>query len=96
MSKHYQDIVDEVFCENYPHRTLRTVFDPFSSEWTETNMDKKVEILKKIVESGKTTVPDLIDDYCDYYTNELANKKHVVSSIEGALATIIQHLLCKK
>lgn len=49
MKEHYQDIVDEVFGSMYKHRTLRTLFDPNSSEWDETTVEKKLEILKKII-----------------------------------------------
>jgi hypothetical protein len=35
MKEHYQDVVDEVFGFMYRHRTLRTLFDPCSSEWEE-------------------------------------------------------------
>ena len=48
--KHYQEIVDEIFGSLYKHRTLRTLFDPNSSEWNETTIEKKLEILKKILE----------------------------------------------
>jgi len=59
-------------------------------------MDKKVEILKKIIDSGKISLSELIDGYREFYTYELQNKKHVVSSIEDALTAITQYLLCKK
>ena len=46
MKKHYQEIVDEIFGSLYRHRTLRTLFDPNSSEWSDTTIEKKLEILK--------------------------------------------------
>ena len=50
--KHYTELVDEAVGFNmYIHRTLRTCLDPASHEWTETNLQKKMEILKKVVSS---------------------------------------------
>ncbi len=96
MNKHYQEIVDEIFGRNFKHRTLRTIFDPLSYEWSETNINKKIEILQIILNSQKITLAQLIQGYKDYYTEELENKKHVISSIEDSLIFIIQNLLCKK
>ncbi len=96
MSKHYQEIVDEIFGRTYKHRTLRTIFDPFSSEWAETDMNKKIEILQIILNSRKISLEQLIEGYKDYYTEELENKRHVITSVEDSLIEILQHLLCKK
>lgn len=44
---HLHERMDRIFkAPMWKHRTLRTIFDPFSSEWKETSMDKKVQILK--------------------------------------------------
>ena len=51
MGKHYQEIVDEIFGSYYQHRTLRTLFDPYSHEWNDTTIEKKLIILKKILDS---------------------------------------------
>lgn len=96
MEKHYQEIVDEIFGKNYQHRTLRTVFDPYSNEWSETNINKKTEILQIILTSQKITLAQLIEGYKYYYTEELKNKAHVISSIEDSLICIIQNLICRK
>lgn len=53
MKEHNQDIVDEVLGSMYRHRTLSTLFDSGSSEWKETTIDKKLEILKKLLASNK-------------------------------------------
>lgn len=90
MNKEYQTIIDELFGSYYKHRTLRTVFDPYSHEWTETNIDEKVKILKKILESGKISLNDLILSYKEFYTITLENKKHVVKSIEDSLIILLQ------
>ena len=50
----YQQQLDKIFGKGslWKHRTLRTVFDPFSSEYDNTTIDKKLEILKL----SKTTI----------------------------------------
>ena len=53
MENNYQSLMDEIFGANYKHRTLRTVFDPYSNEWSETNVDEKKSILQKILASKK-------------------------------------------
>lgn len=93
MSKNYQDIVDLAFHKNYPHRSLRTVFDPFSTEWKQTSMEKKIEILFKTMETGDYNLNQLVEQYKDYYLFELENKSHVVKSVEDALIRITEYLL---
>jgi len=53
MENNYQSLMDEIFGANYKHRTLRTVFDPYSNEWSEANVDEKKSILQKILASKK-------------------------------------------
>ena len=60
MKKHYQEIVDEIFGSLYRHRTLRTLFDPNSSEWSDTTIEKKLEILKTILDSKKIDLTQLV------------------------------------
>jgi 2-oxoglutarate dehydrogenase complex dehydrogenase (E1) component-like enzyme len=93
MGSDYQTLVDELFGSNYRHRTLRTVFDPYSTEWTETSIDEKVNILKKILSSKRTTLQDLILSYKKFYTDSLTNKKHVVDSVENALTILLEKAL---
>lgn len=40
---HYQEKLDKIFGKGslWKHRTLRTLFDPNSSEYNQTTMDKK-------------------------------------------------------
>ena len=75
--KHYQKTVYEIFGRLYKHRTIKTLFDPNSSEWNETTIEKKLEILKRILESNKTTFEQLISGYKNFYKNKLANKEQV-------------------
>jgi len=84
--KHYHDKLDELFAKGslWKHRTLRTLFDPYSSEWNETSMEKKIAILDKILATDYP-LSGWIDDYKKFYTKELTNKSHVVKSIPDAL-----------
>ena len=95
MKNDYQSLVDELFGSNYKHRTLRTIFDPYSSEWTETTTDEKVKILKKILGSNKMTLQELLLSYKKFYTDTLTNKKHVVDSIEIALTLLLEKAVLK-
>ena len=90
MGSDYQTLVDELFGPYYKHRTLRTVFDPYSSEWTETSIDEKVSILKKILGSKRITLQELILSYKKFYKDSLANKKHVANSVEDALTFLLE------
>ena len=91
MKKHYQEVVDEVFGSLYKHRTLRTLFDPNSSEWNETTIEKKLEILDKILKSDKITFQQLILGYKYFYSTELENKKHVLDSLEDGILILLEN-----
>lgn len=91
MAKHYQDIVDEVFGSMYKHRTLRTIFDPNSSEWDDTTIDKKLEILKKLLNSNKVTLDEILNGYKHFYQSELSNKGHVVNSLQDGLSILLSN-----
>lgn len=93
MKEHYQDIVDEVFGSMYQHRTLRTVFDPNSSEWDETTIDKKLEILKKLLASNKATLDEILHSYRHFYQHELSNKGHVINSLQDGLSILLTNSL---
>ena len=89
MTKHYQDIVDEVFGSTYRHRTLRTLFDPNSFEWSETTIDKKLEILKILLHSNKATLDEILNGYKHFYQHELSNKGHVLDSLQEGLSILL-------
>lgn len=93
MEKHYQEIVDEVIGQHSPHRTLRTLFDPGSTEWNETSIDKKLELLKKILDSGKITLPQIINGYSYFYNQESTGKRHVADALEEGLAILLENSL---
>lgn len=92
MLSNYQEQIDEIFGSMYKHRTLRTLFDPGSSEYELTSMEEKIEILKKILKSNKIDLGSLIYKYKHYYTNEL-NKKHVSDSTERGLIILLENIL---
>jgi len=93
MDKNYQEIIDELFGSYYKHRTLRTVFDPYSSEWNDTTIDEKIKILKTIIDSNKISLSELINSYKWFYTESLSNKSHVIDALEDSLIIILQKVL---
>lgn len=86
---HYQQKLDKIFGKGslWKHRTLRTLFDPFSSEYNLTTMDKKLEILKTLKENG-INLNELLNDYKEFYTEE--NKIHVVDVADEGLRILLQ------
>lgn len=86
---HYQQKLDKIFGKGslWKHRTLRTLFDPFSSEYNQTTMEKKLEILNTIRESG-IDINELIDEYKEFYTEE--NKIHVVDVADEGLEILLK------
>jgi len=85
---HYQEELDEIFQKGnlWNHRTLRTIFDPFSSEWNETSIEEKLGILKTIQENG-IDIQSLIIQYKRFYNEE--NKPHVSKSVEDGLRILL-------
>jgi len=86
---HYQQKLDKIFGNGslWKHRTLRTLFDPFSSEWENTSIDKKLEILKTIKENN-IDIDQLLLEYKEFYTEE--NKIHVVDVADEGLKKLLQ------
>ncbi len=81
----YHSRLDKLFSkgEMWNHRTLRTIFDPFAAEWSNTTIDKKLEILEKMIDSGYSLI-DWIREYNEFYAVDL-NKLHVPLSVPDAL-----------
>ena len=88
---HYQEKIDKIFGKGslWKHRTLRTLFDPYSSEYNDTTLDRKLEILKTIREN-KIDLKELINDYKEFYTEE--NKIHVVDVANEGLEILMKNL----
>lgn len=85
---HFHEKLDQIFKSNvWKHRTLRTVFDPYSSEYTETSIEKKIAILKTISDNG-IDLGQVIKEYKKFYREE--NKPHVISSIEDGLINLLE------
>lgn len=91
---HYQEKIDKIFGGGslWQHRTLRTLFDPYSSEYDDTTMDRKVEILKVILENG-ISLKELIRKYKKFYSEE--NKRNVVDSVEDGLVILLSNSLIR-
>lgn len=87
---HYQQKIDKIFGKGslWKHRTLRTLFDPNSSEYNQTTMDKKLEILKTIRQNGFDLI-ELLNDYKKFYTEE--NKIHVVVVADEGLEILLRN-----
>lgn len=86
---HYQQKIDKIFGNGslWKHRTLRTLFDPNSSEYNQTTMEKKLEILKTIRDNG-IDLTELLVDYKEFYTEE--NKIHVVDVADEGLEILLK------
>lgn len=86
---HYQEKIDKIFGKGslWEHRTLRTLFDPNSSEYTQTTMEGKLEILKTIREN-EIDLNELLNDFKEFYTEE--NKIHVVEVADKGLEILIK------
>ena len=91
-NNYYESRLDKIFGNrpNWKHRTFRTILDPYSSEWNETSYDKKMEILKKVIDAGED-MEVLIHDYKKRYEDQ--NRKDISSTVEHALITLLEHSL---
>ncbi len=92
---HYQEKCDQIFANGniWKHRTLRTIFDPYSSEYEKTNSDQKIEILETIIKNN-IELNELIIEYKNFYYEE--NKKNVVDSLEDGLINLLSKSLKEK
>ena len=68
---HYQEKLDTIFAKGnlWQHRTLRTVFDSYSSEYAETSLDEKLQILRTIQSNG-LELDSIILQYKMFYIKE--------------------------
>lgn len=87
----YQQKLDKISGKGslWKHRTLRTLFDQNSSEYNQTTMEKKLEILQTIIDN-KIDLVELIEDYKEFYLEE--NKIHVADVADEGLSILLQHL----
>jgi hypothetical protein len=93
-SKDYEIRLDSIFGKGsfWVHRTMRTVFDPYSSEWHSTNLDRKIEILNTIIENGES-LKTIIVEYKQRYLD--ADRKDIADSIEDSLSILLEYSLLK-
>jgi len=90
--KDYCKIVDKAMGHNmYSHRTLRTCLDPGSSEWDNTDMETKINILKKVSDTNDL---ELILLYYKAYYREL-KKEHVADNVESGLLALLLYTMNK-
>ena len=90
--ENYCELVDKAMGHNmYTHRTLRTCLDPGSSEWNDTDMDKKITILKKVSKSNDL---ELILLYYKAYYREMG-KDHVAGNVESGLLSLLLYSIDK-
>ena len=88
---HYQQKIDKIFGKGslWKHRTLRTLFDPNSSEYNQTTMEKKLVILQTIKDNN-IDLSELLNEYKEFYTEE--NKIHVVDVADEGLQILIKNI----
>lgn len=88
---HDQEKIDKIFGKGslWKHRTLRTLFDPNSSEYNQTSMDKKLEILQTIKDND-IDLTELLDYYKEFYIEE--NKVHVADVADEGLEILIKNI----
>ena len=92
MENHYEERLDKIFgkVSLWKHRSFRTVLDPYSSEWNQTTMQQKIEILKKL-KLNNESLEILISDYEDRYLEQ--NRKDIAISAKDALIKIVNSIL---
>lgn len=86
---YYQLHADKLFANGKPwhHRTLRTIFDPYSSEYGHTTLEDKKEILIKILES-RFPFELLAKEYKQFYAEQ--NKPGIERMFEQGLVRLLE------
>ncbi|MDO7876528.1 hypothetical protein Q5H93_17420 [Hymenobacter sp. ASUV-10] len=85
---HYQEQVEKVL-GTHQHSSLRTCFDPYAHEWSETTLPQKAAILHKCVTAG-LSIEHLVREYQFEYS-ELKGA-YAVEDTHIALAAILNHV----
>lgn len=85
----YQQVADHIFASGslWKHRTLRTLFDPFASEYDHTTREEKIEILKKLLETN-FPFEQLVSEYKAFYIE--LKKPNVARVFEQGLEKLLQ------
>lgn len=86
----YEIRMDRIFANGrlWKHRTLRTVFDPSSSEYSATTIDQKYDILRIAVDNGEK-LRVLIHDYKFRYIEQ--NRHDIAFEVENALIILLDY-----
>lgn len=90
----YESRMDKIFANQstWKHRTLRTIFDPFSHEWTQTTPEEKVEIITTLELKGESLFK-LIHDYKKRYKEN--QREDISNSVEQALIELLSYAVKK-
>ncbi len=94
INDYYGERLDKIFGRGstWPHRTFRTILDPYSNEWEGTSMGRKIEILEKVVEAGESLEMLIFNYKCRYIEK---NRKDIAGCVDTALARILEYQLRK-
>ena len=90
MSGNYETRLDKVFSRSsglWKHRTLRTVLDEGSTEWADTTMQMKLEILSVI--NQKDSLDVILLEYKQRYKDD----QYIIDSIDRSLLKILSFSL---
>jgi hypothetical protein len=92
MAQTFQEQLDQIFSpgKDWKHRSFRTILDPYSTEYSYTTMDEKIQIMRKIVKS-ETGLPTIIRKYKKHHLDQ--GRQDIVSSVEEALAILLENAL---
>lgn len=86
---YYEARMDRIFKSSlFSHRTLRTLFDMWSTEWNMTNYNQKFAMLTRILESGEC-LEILIPEYQQRYREQ--NRHDIANCVEDAVAQLLQY-----
>ena len=81
---YYERRLDKLFGKGtiWKHRTFRTVLDPYSTEWTLTSIEKKLNYLELLINSGED-LAQFISEYEDRYLEQ--NRRDIAMSVKDDL-----------
>ncbi len=89
----YKEIFEEIFGEGFPYVNLRTLLDPYSSDWGETTMEDKLDMIKQIVESEKISILDILQDYPFDNQEHCEDEEYIHFATEKGLRILLKAML---
>lgn len=89
---YYERRLDKLFGKGtiWRHRTFRTVLDPYSTEWTLTSIEKKLNYLELLINSGED-LAQFINEYEIRYLEQ--NRSDIAGSVKDALIILFLNKL---